>query len=197
MTSLLTGNVLFVRLREGRAHAAPDLQLNFTPSLPQPLANILTFEDPVMIFLPILVQPESGGEVKLRSSNPLDLPLVNPGYLERPSDLDVLASAVQLIRELTRTAAFRDWNGGEILPGDGTDLESFIRGQASTLWHPVGTCQMGRGRQAVVDPQLRVYGVEGLRIADASVMPRIPSGNTQAACFMIGEKLADMIVTAL
>jgi choline dehydrogenase len=85
---------------------------------------------------------------------------------------------------------------GEIVPGnvDAAGLEGFIRSQASTLWHPAGTCKMGQDEQAVVDPQLRVRGVEGLRVADASVMPTVTSGNTVAACFMIGAKAADLIL---
>jgi len=196
MTTALTGNVLFVRTREERKSASPDLQLNFSPSLPAPLSKMLNFGGPVVIFLPILVQPDSTGTVKLRSANPLDPPLVNPNYLQQAADARVLTRAVSLIRQLAQTSAFRDLNGGEIFPGEGAELESFARAQCSTLWHPAGTCQMGEGHDAVVDPELRVRGVDGLRVADASVMPRIPSGNTQAGCFMIGEKLADMILAS-
>jgi len=194
-TTLLTGNVLFVRTRPGSDAAPTDLQLNFTPSVPGPLAPILPdFGGPVCIFLPILVQPFSIGEVTLRSSNPLDPPVINPNYLAQPADVQVFVQAIELIRELAAADSFSELNGGELAPGDG-DLEGFIRSQSSTLWHPAGTCKIGRDAQAVVDPQLRVYGVEGLRVADASVMPTVTSGNTVAACFMIGEKAADMILS--
>ncbi|MGK3963979.1 GMC family oxidoreductase [Sorangium sp. So ce118] len=194
MPTVLTGNALFVRTRTERGDAPPDLQLNFTPAVPSPLAPVLNLPVPVLIFLPILVQPDSTGEVKLRSGDPQDPPIINPNYLQRGADVQVFVQAIKLIRELASTKAFTELNGGELTPGPQADLEGFIRAQASTLWHPVGTCRMGRDARAVVDAQLRVHGTEGVRVADASVMPIIPSGNTAAACFMIGEKLADMIL---
>ncbi len=194
MPTVLTGNVLFVRTRADRGDAPPDLQLNFTPAVPAPLAPVLNLPVPVFIFLPILVQPDSIGEVRLRSGSPQDPPIINPNYLQHDADVQVFVQAVNLIRELANTKAFTEVNGGELAPGPGTDLEGFIRTQTSTLWHPIGTCKMGQDAQAVVDPHLRVHGVEGVRVADASVMPIIPSGNTQAACFMIGEKVANMIL---
>ncbi len=105
----------------------------------------------------------------------------------------MLVKALDLIRSIAATEAFAELGGEELAPGPG-DPEGFIRSQASTLWHPAGTCKIGQDAMAVVDPQLRVYGVEGLRVADASVMPTVTSGNTVAACFMIGEKAADMIL---
>lgn len=192
-TTLLTGNVLFVRTRQDNK-AAPDLQLNFTPSVPAPLAPLLNIPVPACIFLPILVQPVSRGEVRLRSSDPQELPEIDPGYLKQQEDLDVFLNAVELIREIASTPAFAELNVGELVPGADADLESYIRSQSSTLWHPVGTCKMGRDKQAVVDPQLQVYGVEGLRVADASVMPVVTSGNTVAPCFMIGERAANFIL---
>ena len=101
---------------------------------------------------------------------------------------------IETIRAIANTPAFSDLNEVEILPGAGADLEGFIRSQGSTLWHPAGTAKIGRDRLAVVDPQLRVYGVEGLRVVDASVMPTVTSGNTVAPCFMIGWKAADLIL---
>jgi choline dehydrogenase len=197
MTTLLTGNVLFVKTRSDIDGAAPDLQLNFTPSIPAPLAPLLPdFGGPVSIFLPILVQPFSMGDVTLRSANPLDPPVIDPHYLQEDADVQVLVKAVHLCREIANTKAFAELNGGELAPGDGGDLIPFIRSQATTLWHPAGACRIGHDDMAVVDPQLRVHGVEGLRVADASVMPTITSGNTVAACFMIGYKAADMILGA-
>jgi choline dehydrogenase len=108
--------------------------------------------------------------------------------------VDVLVKSVKLCREISKTKAFSAINGGELFPGADADLTAFLRSQASTLWHPAGTCKMGHDRAAVVDPQLRVRGVEGVRVADASVMPIVTSGNTVAPCFMIGEKAAAIIL---
>lgn len=195
MPTLLTGNVLFVRTRSDISDAATDLQLNFIPAAPGPLRPVLPdFGGPVCIFLPILVQPHSIGQVRLRSANPQDPPIINPNYLQAETDVQVFKRAVGIIREIANAKAFSDLNGGELAPGQ-TDLEGYIRGGSSTLWHPAGTCKMGRDAMAVVDPQLRVYGVERLRVVDASVMPTVTSGNTHAPCLMIAEKTAEMILT--
>ncbi len=178
--------MLFLRTREGAEAAPPDMQLNFTPSIPAPLAPLLNIPFAACIFLPILVQPFSIGEVTLRSADPLAPPSINPNYLQQPADVEAFVKVIEVIRAIANTPAFSDLNEVEILPGAGADLEGFIRSQGSTLWHPAGTCKIGRDAMAVVDPQLRVYGVEGLRVADASVMPTVTSGNTVAACFMIG-----------
>jgi choline dehydrogenase len=193
-TTLLTGNALFVETREGAGAATPDLQINFTPSAPRPLAPLLPdFGGPVCIFLPILVQPFSIGEVKLRSADAADAAIVDPNYFGEEADVRVFKRGLEIIRQIASQPAFRDLNEMELAPGPG-DPEGFIRTQSSTLWHPAGTCRMGQDARAVVDPQLRVRGIEGLRVADASVMPTVTSGNTVAACFMIGEKAADMIL---
>ena len=163
--------------------------------MPGPLAPILPdMGGPICIFLPILVQAESRGEVTLRSGNPMDAPLVNPNYLTERADVEVLVKAIEIVRALAGTPKFLELNGGEMMPGEGADLEQYIRNQCSTLWHPAGTCKMGRDNMSVVDPELKVHGITGLRVADASVMPTVTSGNTVAACFMIGEKAADMIL---
>lgn len=192
-TTLLTGNALFVNTKN--EDSPVDLQINFTPSLPQPLAPVLPdLGGPVCIFLPILVQPESRGEVTLRSKNPADAPVVNPKYLDSEADVAVLSKAVALVRNLANTPKFLELNGGEMVPGEGADIPAFIKSQSTTIWHPAGTCRIGQDPDAVVDPRLRVYGIANLRVADASVMPTVTSGNTVAACFMIGEKAADMIL---
>lgn len=193
-TTLLTGNTLFVKTREGMSAASPDLQLNFTPSVPKPLMSILDFGGPACVFLPTLVQAFSRGEVTLRSANPQDAPKIDPKYFSCSADVDALVKAVKLCRDISKTRAFSAINGGELFPGGKADLAAFVRSQASTLWHPAGTCKMGQDCAAVVDPQLRVRGVQGLRVADASVMPVVTSGNTVAPCFMIGEKAAAMIL---
>jgi choline dehydrogenase len=96
---------------------------------------------------------------------------------------------------MVQTQAFAEFNAGERVPGPGADVTDYIRNSAETIWHPVGSCKMGRDSLAVVDPQLRVHGVEGLRVVDASIMPTVPGGNTFAGCVMIAEKAADMIRT--
>ena len=134
----------------------------------------------------------------MRSNNPLDLATIRANYLESEADLQVLLAGVKFIRELVSTSAFKDLCGDESAPGanvtDEAELQEFIRSNCTTLWHPVGTCKMGHDKYAVVDPELRVYGVDGLRVADASVMPKIIAGNTNAPCIMIGEKAADLIL---
>lgn len=191
-TVLLTGNTLFVQTKD---EETVDLQLNFTPSMPGPLSAILPdFGGPICIFLPILVQPESRGEVKLKSKDPWDNALVNPNYLSDEDDVQVLLHAVNLVRDLAATKAFEPLIEGEISPGSDNDLVAFIRNQSSTLWHPAGTCRMGSDSMAVVDEKLKVHGIKGLRVADASIMPTVISGNTVAACFMIGAKAADLIL---
>ena len=192
MTTLLTGNVLFLRTRPGSDAAAPDVQLNFTPSIPAPLAPMLNIAFAACIFLPILVQPFSVGEVRLRSSDPAAPPSIDPRYFQQPADVEALRRAIGTIREIASTKPFADLNEAEILPGD-ADLGEFIRSQGSTLWHPAGTAKIGLDAMSVVDPQLRVYGVEGLRVVDASVMPTVTSGNTVAPAFMIGWRASDMI----
>ena len=193
-TTLLTGNVLFVRTRKGSEVAPPDMQINFTPSMPAPLAPILPdFGGPICIFLAILVQPFSTGYVKLTSADPMANAEVNPNYLHQKADIKALTEAVQIVRKIAGTKAFEKLNAGELAPGS-ANVEEFIRSQSSTLWHPAGTCKIGQDAMAVVDSRLRVYGIENLRVADASVMPTVTTGNTVAACFMIGERAAEMIL---
>ena len=191
---LLTGNALFVNTRRDRAGAAPDLQLNFTPAVARPLVPILNIPIPVGIFLPIMVQPDSAGSVRLGSADPSRPAIVDPNYLGSPADLATMVAAVGLIREMVATAAMRDVYRGAVVPAADADIEAYTRANAVTLWHPAGTCRIGSDSLAVVDSALRVRGVDGLRVADASVMPNVPSGNTQAACYVIGEKAADLIL---
>ena len=196
MPQLLTGNTLFVNTRTARAEAPPDLQINFTPMIPTPLAPVLNIPIPVGIFLPIMVQPDSRGQVRLRSGHVHDAPILDPKYLQQDADAQTFIEAVRIIRDLAQTTAMSAGYAAEIAPGPDADLKEYIRTQSTTIWHPVGTCKMGSDEQAVVDAQLRVRGVENLRVADASVMPTVTSGNTQAACFMIGERAAAMILNS-
>jgi choline dehydrogenase len=184
---------LFVRTRPGMEAASPDLQYHFASGK----AGFLPPElGPWFGFVPILAQPQSRGAVTLRSANPADAPVIAPNYLACEADIRVFLRGIALSRELAATKAFAEFNGGEIFPGANAgepELRGFIQAQCRTVWHPVGTCKMGIDAMAVVNPQLRVYGVQGLRVADASIMPRITAGNTNAACIMIGEKAADLV----
>ncbi len=174
----------------------PDLQFHFAPCFFY--RHGLTGEKKVAYsFGPCLVQSESRGTLRLRSKDPLDKPLVDPNYLSAERDVRALLVGVKLAREIASQPAFAPFRGKEFLPGEavqtGDQLVNYIREYCETLYHPVGTCKMGVGPDAVVDPELRVHGLEGLRVADASVMPKIVGGNTNAAAILIGERAADFI----
>lgn len=145
------------------------------------------------------LQPRSRGRIRLRSNRPDEAPLIFGNYLQDPCDLQVMLEAVRLSREILRSPAFDELRGEEVFPGinDGSDRElvRFIRHKAETVYHPVGTCRMGMDAKAVVDEALRVRGVAGLRVIDASIMPTIVSGNTNAPTIMIAEKAANHILT--
>lgn len=189
---------LFVNTRDAMNAAAPDLQFHFSAGIPAFIPPNSGIEGSTFFFVPIIVKPQSRGYVGLRSADPLAPPVLQPNYLQCETDMQVQLHGIKLARAIAQTNAFAEFNGGEIAPGLGAteaELRDYVRNHISTVWHPVGTCKMGHDTQAVVDPQLRVHGVEGLRVADASIMPTIVSGNTNAACIMIGEKAADMILT--
>jgi choline dehydrogenase len=191
---------LFVHSRPGITCAGPDLQYHFSAGLREFIPPQLGITDPTFFFVPILAQPQSRGTVSLRSSDPLAPPVLDPHYLQCDADVKVFLRGIELARELAQTRAFEPFTKAEAAPGihaSGAEMRSFIRDGASTVWHPVGTCKMGWDAAAVVDPSLRVHGIEGLRVADASIMPTITSGNTNAACVMIAEKAADMILGLL
>jgi choline dehydrogenase len=187
---------LLHRTRAGLEAAAPDLQVNFNATIPQALPPDCLPLEASCTFISIVARPQSVGEVTLRSLDALDAPVIRMNYLQSDADLQVQLAAIRLCRELAASPAMAKLVTGEELPGHGktdAELESYIRTHATTIWHPVGTCKMGRDRLAVVDPQLHVHGVEALRVADASIMPTIVSANPNAAIIMIGEKAADLI----
>jgi choline dehydrogenase len=145
------------------------------------------------------LRPQSRGRIDIRSANPADAPLIRPNYLSHPEDLRVAADAIRLTRRIVAAPALSAYKPVEYLPGDALQTEAQLHEAAArigtTIFHPVGTCRMGSDTDAVVDAQLRVHGVPGLRIADASVMPRITSGNTCSPTLMIAEKAAQLILS--
>jgi choline dehydrogenase len=144
-------------------------------------------------------RPESKGTVEIAGPDPLALPRIRAGYLTEPHDTKVLVAGLRMLREIYAQPSFRGLvTGEEYLPGNGITtpgaLEAFARAKGGTVFHPVGTCRMGGDAASVVDERLRVRGVEGLRVIDASVMPRLVSTNTNAAAIAIGEKGAAMVI---
>jgi len=143
------------------------------------------------------LHPHSRGHVTLRSDNPLDSPRITMNLLTDPRDLEMIRRGIRETRRIYRTSPQAELTGVELSPGDDVtsdaDLDAYIKEKAELCQHPVGTCSMGVGDNAVVDPQLKVCGMEGLRVVDASIMPTVPGGNTNAAAIMIGEKGADLI----
>jgi choline dehydrogenase len=146
-----------------------------------------------------LTRPLSRGEVRLRSADPLTAPLIRPNYLQEEADVRALVRGVHLARFFAEQAVYEPLRGEELEPGaaakSDADLAAFVRRTADTIYHPAGTCRMGPDNDpaAVVDPALRVRGVQGLRVADASIMPEVVNATTHAACVMIGEKAADLL----
>ncbi|MEH2025340.1 GMC family oxidoreductase [Nostoc sp.] len=188
--------VLFLH-SEGNLEAAPDLELIFGPILwaPPGHANSLGFTG-----LVVLTHPQNIGSVSLRSPDAKDAPMIRLNYLQSQSDVKKLIDGIKLMRQLFHTSAFDPFRGREVAPGaDVTSdaaLEAYIRNVCGTVFHPIGTCKMGTDSMAVVDPELQVHGVEGLRVVDASIMPTVITGHTNAASMMIGEKAAALIKTA-
>jgi choline dehydrogenase len=194
---VLAESGLLVRTREGMQKAAPDLQINFNATIKALLPPDVDHDRPSFTFITILVQPQSRGSITLKSADLADAPVIRANYLTCEADVDVQVAAIKLCRRIAQTQAMAGFYDEEAVPGAGKseeELREYVRTHASTIWHPVGTCKMGKDAMAVVDPRLRVHGVEGLRVVDASIMPTVVSSNPNAACFMIGEKAADMIL---
>jgi choline dehydrogenase len=144
------------------------------------------------------LRPDSRGEVRARSTDPFEAPAIHTNFLSQESDVRTIREGVKIVRKVFSQSAFDALRGAELSPGPerktDDDLDVWIRETAETIFHAVGTCKMGVDKLAVVDPELKVRGVEGLRVADASIMPSLVGGNTNAPAIMIGEKAADMIL---
>ena len=171
----------------------PDLQYHFMGSAFNPNRKEGPMDPSQFMFPAVLTQPKSRGTVSLASADPSIPPRIDPNYLSEKSDLDSLKASIKMAREIVKAEPLSQFTGSEVMPGE-TDLEEYIRQTTSTIWHPVGTCKMGTDETSVVDPNLKVCGLEGLRVADASIMPTITRGNTHAPCVMIGEKMAEILM---
>src|SRR3954468_9765663 len=190
---MLTSNVAeaaaFVRTRAGLA--APDLELLFAPVLFEE-AGLAPPSAPGFTVGVVRLQRRSSGVVRLRSADPLDAPAIEPRYLSYPEDLQVLVHGIELAPRIVSMPSFAGLGGVELAPGD-EPVEESIRARAHTLYHPVGTCRMGTDSLAVVDPALRVRGLEGLHVVDASVIPRVPRGHTHVPTLMVAERAAELL----
>jgi choline dehydrogenase-like flavoprotein len=175
----------------------PDIQLVFQPAR-KPSARVPFPVGHGFAISPVGLYPRSRGRVTLASADPFAAPLVDPNLLCAPEDLQPLITGIRLARKVFASPAFAGYRAQETSPGPAVqsdaELEAYIRAEAYTVHHPVSTCRMGNDADAVVDPQLRVVGLQNLRVADASVFPSIVGGNTNAAVVMIAEKAADMIL---
>lgn len=178
---------------------SPDIQFHFVPSAMDDHGRSRQYYLEYGYSLHVcLLRPKSRGSLSLAGASPSLDPIINLNMLSHPQDMAALIEGVRRGREILRAPAMADCRGEEIFPGDDISeraaLEEFIRRKANTIYHPVGTCKMGSDPMAVVDDQLRVHGIKRLRVVDASIMPTIVSGNTNAPSMMIAEKAADMIL---
>jgi choline dehydrogenase len=179
----------------------PDLQLHFAPiygtnDTDIHRADTIPFESGFSI-LPTLLKPKSRGYVTLRSTNPYDAPIIQPNFLTEEYDLKILVEGTKLALEIAHSKGLGDVMKRFEVPSDVSSddaLAQHIKNRVETVYHPAGTCKMGKDEMAVVDARLRVHGIEGLRVIDCSIMPEVVSGNTNAPTIMIAEKGADMIL---
>ncbi len=183
-------------VRSGPEQTSANLQYHVQPlsldRFGEPLHRFAAFTASVCNLRPV-----SRGRVDIRSADPSASPLIDPNYLSAPEDLHVAAQAIRLTREIVRSPALAPFSPREYLPGPSLNTDEELHQAAgqigTTIFHPVGTCRMGSGALDVVDAQLRVHGIKGLRVADASIMPSIVSGNTCSPTLMIAEKAAQLI----
>jgi choline dehydrogenase len=187
----------FLKSREGLE--MPDIQLHAVNAIMMDHANHQPTEDGFTIHA-CQLRPESRGTVNLKTADPFDHPAIDPNYLATEEDRRAMRESVKMVREVIRQAALQPFAAGEIMPGAGVvsdaDIDAFIRAKGETIYHPVGTVAMGTGPSSPVDGELKVRGIEGLRVVDASVMPTLIGGNTNAPTIMVAEKAADMILGA-
>ncbi len=174
----------------------PDIQLGFIPAYRGQNARLVGYGHGYSIST-ILLRPKSRGSVTLRAADPQAAPRIDLNAFAEPDDLDTLLRGFKVARRIMEAPAFAAYRGRELKPGSAVEtddaLRAYLRETSGTIYHPVGTCRMGADPDAVVDPELRLKGIAGLRVVDASVMPRVVGGNTNAPTIMIAEKASDMI----
>jgi choline dehydrogenase len=175
----------------------PDVKVHFVMALYEAMGKTIIRQHGFFAHIDLL-QPECSGELKLGSADPLAPPLIDPRILASEHDMRLARAAVRAVRSIFAQAALAPYAGTEMAPGaavqSDSELDRYIRASATPDIHTAGTCRMGPDEMAVVDSQLRVRGLEGLRVVDASVMPRVPSGNTNIPVIMVAEKAADLIL---
>jgi choline dehydrogenase len=185
----------YMRLRPGAD--VPDIKIHFAMALYEAMGRKLIDRHGWFAHVDLL-RPESVGEIRLASPDPLVPPAIDPNILATAGDMALAREAIRAVRRIFAQAPFDPMRGAELAPGahrqSNADLDAYLRETAVSDIHSVGTCRMGHDRHAVVDPRLRVHGVGGLRVVDASVMPRVPGGNTNVPVMMVAEKAADMIL---
>lgn len=178
---------------------APDIQWHINNVMYNDHGRDIIWEEGFMPYFN-MSRPQSRGTVLAKSSDPLQLPSLDPNFFSVPDDLRVMRDGLRISRDIVAQSAFDDMRGTEYLPGanatSDADLDDYIKTFSESVYHPVGTCKMGSDEMSVVDDELKVHGIDGLRVVDASIMPNLTSGNTNAPTIMIGEKAADMIRAA-
>jgi choline dehydrogenase-like flavoprotein len=191
----------FVKSRHAK-NGIPDLQIHTlpwaypSPNQDAPVRAVVDLRAALTV-MPTLIYPKSRGEVRLASADPAAAPLIDPRYLSDPADARFLLDGIKLVRDIMASRLLKDVVKGELHPGDAypddAALARELPNRIHTVYHPVGTCRMGTDERAVVDPELRVRGIDGLRVADAAIMPSITGGNTNAPAMMIGERCAELM----
>lgn len=196
----LSATQVYAFWRSDPSVANSDMQLTFTPASYTMGRQAVLDKFPGMSVASWQQRPESSGYVKARSTDPFDKPIIQPNYLEHETDRRVVLAGMKMARRILRSAPMAPYFDGEDFPGPDVQTDDELMDAAkvrgTTTFHPMGTCRMGptTDKSAVVDDQLRVHGMEGLRVVDASIMPRMPSANLNAAAIMIAEKASDMIL---
>ncbi len=194
LTSSVGEAFAFVRTRPGLP--APDVQFHFAPAFFSE-HGAETHDKHAFTVGPTLVSPKSRGHVKLASSDPTAAPVIDPNALADPDDMAAMVEGVRIARRIVGVGPLADAMAREIYPGaeaqSDSEIEADVRRRTELIYHPVGTCRIGVDDRAVVDPELKVRGIEGLRVVDASVFPVIPGGNTNAPTIMVAERAADLI----
>ena len=179
--------------------ATPDIQFHVQPwSADSPGEGVHPFSAFTMSVCQL--RPESRGEIRMASPDPMTYPRIVPQYLSTETDRRTIVEGVKIARRIAQHAPLASKISQEFRPSADLDLDDYdgtlnwVRDNTASIYHPTGTCKMGSGEDAVVDSELRVHGVSGLRVADCSIMPEIVSGNTNAPAIMIGEKASDLIL---